>query len=493
MYHDLLAQVTDGGKPPVYKNLIAGTWTNGTATQTIDVISPVDQSVIGKIPACTEEDIHQAVVAVQQAQPAWAALPRTKRAAILHEGAALLRQDAAMLIDLLIMEIGKNHVEAKDEIFRSADMIDAFAQAAIAVKGDYLSGDGFSGYDSSRMALVDQVPWGVVLAIPPFNYPVNLSVAKIAPALMTGNGVIVKPPIQGALSCLSMIAYLQRAGLPAGILSSVTGEGATVGNLLVQHAAVTMIAFTGSSPVGAHIAKQAGMKPMLFECGGNNAAIVLPDAEMDLTAGEIVKGAFSYSGQRCTAIKYVITQPETLKALVPKVVDLIHSTVSMGNPREKNVTFGPLISEKAAIDIETRIQRAIQEGAQLVTGGKRVTCFIEPTVLTHVRPEADIVKTEVFGPVLSFIEAGSIEEMMGIVNSSAYGLQASLFTRDEGAGIAYGRKLAVGSVQINSRPQRGPDHFPFLGIKASGIGVQGISQTLQAMTRPHVIVLNNPQ
>jgi glyceraldehyde-3-phosphate dehydrogenase (NADP+) len=236
------------------------------------------------------------------------------------------------------------------------------------------------------------------------------------------------------------------------------------------------------------------MKHLLFECGGNNPAVVFPDADMSQTAREIVKGAFSYAGQRCTAIKYVLATPGTLEKLVPLVQKELKAIVHMGDPRSPETKLvGPVISPEAAEHVEKAIQEAVSQGATVLVGGKRNGTYVEPTLVTGVTGKMRIVKEEIFGPVLSFVEVKHGSSAAQFINDSDYGLQASVFTKDEGTGIAFAKTLAVGTVQINGSPQRGPDHFPFLGVKKSGVGVQGVRYSLEAMSRPKPIVLNQPR
>jgi len=296
-----------------------------------------------------------------------------------------------------------------------------------------------------------------------------------------GNSVVVKPPTQGSICGLMLVRVFHAAGVPKGVMSCITAEGRHIGEYLATHPGISMIAFTGSSSVGQLIAKQAGMKPLLFECGGNNAVIILPDADINLTAKEIVRGGFSYAGQRCTGIKYVLGTKETLDRVLPAVVDLTSLQAK---------DMGPLISLASAEEIEQVIQEALSQGAQVATGGKRTGTYIEPTILTNVSKDMRVVKEETFGPVVSFITVSSADEAIGIINDSRYGLQASIFTQDEERAKHLAKRLQVGTVQINGSPQRGPDNFPFMGIKESGLGVQGIRYSLEAMSRLQSIVVN---
>lgn len=493
MPREFFKDLSDHKNPPTYKYFDGESWKNSLSGKTTDVVSPADGTIVGKIQQVTFAEIDRCIETANKAQREWAKIPMIKRTKILHLAADWIREHETYLTGLLMREIGKTHAEAKDEILRSADMIDYFSHEALHMKGEELSGDAFPGYDQTKMAIVERVPLGVVLAIAPFNYPVNLSVSKIAPALITGNACVFKPPTYGSISSLHLTEIFRLAGVPDGVLVTVTGEGSSIGDYLVTHQDIDMVTYTGSSQVGKSIATKIGMIPILFECGGNNPALVLPDADLESTSTEIVKGAFSYSGQRCTAIKYVLALKPTLEKLTPLIVKKTKEMMHLGDPRKEENNMGPVISEDAAENIEMRIFEAKAHGAKIALGGKRDGLYIEPTILTHITPSLEIVTVETFGPVVSCIEVKAIDEALAIINASSYGLQASIFTKDEGTGIKLGQTIDVGTVQINSKPQRGPDHFPFLGIKGSGVGVQGIRYSLEAMTRFHSIVLNSPK
>jgi len=310
----------------------------------------------------------------------------------------------ARLTMLLVKEIGKTEKDAKSEIVRSAEMISYFAHEALSLHGEQLPADAFPGYDKSRLGFIERVPRGVVLAIAPFNYPINLSVSKIAPALVMGNAVIYKPPINGCITALHMVHIFKMAGIPDNLLICVTGEGKDIGDYLVTHKDVNMTVFTGSSATGQSIATKSGMIPLLFECGGNNPALVFDNCDITKTTTEIVKGSFSYSGQRCTAVKYVLALDSMIDKLIPKLRAITEKIVKMGDPRSLETKMvGPVISEFAAREIEKRINNAIEKGAKLIIGGKRKGNYIEPTILDHVKPNMEIVKIETFGPVMSLI------------------------------------------------------------------------------------------
>lgn len=486
--------IHDDKTPPLYRWFDGDKWRDSSNGHYNDVISPIDQSVVGKVPVVTHEEIDEAIKKAHVAQKLWQKKTLIERGKVLQLAADWIREHEPYLTPLLVREVGKPVDEAKDEIVRSADMVDYFGHEALHMKGEQLPSDAFPGYDKGKLSIIERVPLGVILAIAPFNYPVNLAVSKLAPALVTGNAVLFKPPTNGAISGLHLAQIFHKAGVPEGLLVAVTGSGEEIGDYLVTHPGVNMVTFTGSSQVGQHSAAKAGMIPLLYECGGNNPAIVVADCNPNETALEIVKGAFSFAGQRCTAIKYVLGMNSELDKILPMVVELTKQKIKMGDPRSPETkSVGPLISEKAAKEIEARIIAAEKGGAKIVLGGVRRGNYIEPTILDNVKPDMEIVRIETFGPVVSFIRIKDIQEAIAIVNSSNYGLQAAIYTCDEGVGLKIADSLDVGTVWINNKPQRGPDHFPFLGIKGSGVGVQGIRYSLEAMTRLKPVVINKPQ
>lgn len=493
MPEEFFATLSNHATPPVYRYYNGKEWVESASGKTVEVRSPIDDSVVGVLQVVTTQEIDGVMSTSKAGQGAWEGTPLNQRVKIMHLAADWVRHFEEYLSALLAREIGKTTGEAKSEIVRTADLIDYYADEAQSIRGETLDSDNFPGYDKGRIGLIERVAWGTVLAIAPFNYPVNLSASKIAPALLMGNSVVFKPPTQGGISGLHLAQIFIKAGVPPGVLTCVTGTGADIGDYLVSHKNVDCITFTGSSDTGEAIAKKAGMKPLVFECGGNNPAIVLPDADMNLAAREIIKGAFSYAGQRCTAIKYVLGMPDTLESLESAMMKQLPQLVHMGDPRSPDTKLvGPVVSESAAKEIEGYITQAVTNGAVVLAGAKRSRAYIEPTILTNVKPDWTICSCEVFGPILSLIPIGSVAEAIATVNNSRFGLQASVFTKDEGAGIVIAKQLNVGTVQINGSPQRGPDHFPFLGVKRSGLGVQGVRYSLEEMSRLRPIVINKP-
>ncbi|MDZ5000235.1 aldehyde dehydrogenase family protein, partial [Clostridium perfringens] len=332
-------------------------------------------------------------------------------------------------------------------------------------------------------------PLGVGLAISPFNYPINLAASKIAPALVAGNSVVLKPATQGSLCGLYLAKVFEQAGVPAGVLNTVTGRGSEIGDYIVTHPGIDFINFTGSTEIGTRISRITTMVPLLMELGGKDAAIVLKDADLDLAASNIVSGAYSYSGQRCTAVKRILVVNEVADKLVEKVKERVEK-LKIGNPLEEDVDIVPLIDSKSADFVWELIDDAREKGAHLLVGGKREENMIYPTLFDNVTTDMRLAWEEPFGPVLPIIRVKDKDEAIEIANKSEYGLQSSVFTENINEAFYVADRLEVGTVQVNNKTERGPDHFPFLGVKASGIGTQGIRYSIESMSRPKATVIN---
>ena len=477
-------------KNKVYKNLIGGKWLESSNSNTIDIISPIDNSLVGKVQAMTKEDVDFAIKEAREAQKLWQTVPMNKRTNILNKVADILEEKVEDMADIMVHEIAKDRNSAIAEIQRTADFIRFTADTAKNMPGESLPGDSFPRFKKNKVSVITRVPLGVVLAISPFNYPINLAASKIAPAIVAGNSVILKPATQGAISSLYLVRAFEMAGLPSGVINTITGRGSEIGDYCVTHNGIDFVNFTGSTEVGQRISSITTMKPLIMELGGKDAAIVLEDADLDLTAKNIVGGAYSYSGQRCTAVKRVLVMDKVADKLIEKMLPKVKALKS-GNPLEnEDVTIVPLISTKAADFVEELIDDANKKGAKLLHGGKRTGNIIEATLFDNVTTDMRIAWEEPFGPVLPIIRVKSIDEAIEIANMSKYGLQSSVFTKDINNAFYVADKLEVGTVQVNNKTERGPDHFPFLGVKASGLGTQGIRYSIEAMTRPKATVIN---
>ena len=472
-----------------FGNLVNGEWRISRENPPLEVLSPVDGSLVGKLSSMSHTELDEAISAAKAAQKAWAAYPVYRKAQLMYRAADLLEQMAEEISECLVMEIAKDKNSAVSEVKRSADLLRYTADVGKSLHGEAIFGDSFPGGSRDKMSCVTRVPVGTVLAISPFNYPVNLAISKIGPALMGGNTVLLKPATQGAVSALMMVKAMQDAGLPAGVLNTATGLGSVIGDYIVTHKDIQFINFTGSTEVGQHISALTSMTPVIMELGGKDAAIVLEDADLDFAADNIVDGAFSYSGQRCTAVKRILALDTIADELVEKLKARVER-LKTGDPREPGVTVTPLVSTKSADFVEGLMRGAIQQGARLVTGGQRTGNLIQPTLLDRVTTEMDVAWVEPFGPVLPIIRVASAGEAVEIANRSEYGLQSSVFTNNLNKAYSIAAQLEVGTVQINNKPERGPDNFPFLGVKSSGMGTQGVRYSIESMTRPKAVTIN---
>ncbi len=475
----------------LYRNLINGEWVESKDGKYITVTSPIDNSVIGSVPAMTKNEVDLAVQAAKEAQKDWKHVTIDEKAEILYHAADILLKNKEELAGLMVKEIAKDRKSGLSEVERTADFIKFTADTAKNISGESIPGDSFPGGKTNKVSIVRREPLGVVLAISPFNYPVNLAASKIAPGLMAGNSVILKPATQGSLCGLYLARAFQEAGVPDGVLNTVTGKGSEIGDYITTHPGINFINFTGSTEVGQHISQITNMVPLLMELGGKDAAIVLEDADLDLTANNIVAGGYSYSGQRCTAVKRILAVDQIADQLVEKIMSKMEK-LTYGNPLEKDVDIVPLISSKAADFVCELIDDAKEKGANLLVGGNREGNIITPTLFDYVTTDMRIAWEEPFGPVLPIIRVKDKDEAIEIANASEYGLQSAVFTQNINDAFYVADKLEVGTVQVNNKTERGPDHFPFLGVKASGIGTQGIRYSIESMSRPKVTVINLP-
>lgn len=483
----MFSQIYD--KDKVYKNLIGGDWVISDDCEYIEILSPVDRSLVGKVGAMNQGEVDKAIRVAKSAQKKWKDVPVSEKAEILNKAADLLEENKDEIADVLMREVAKDKKSSLSEVLRTADFIRFTADTAKNITGESLPGESFPGFKKDKISIVRREPLGVVLAISPFNYPLNLAASKIAPAIMAGNSVVFKPATQGSITGMYLTRIFQEAGVPNGVINSITGRGRDIGDYVVTHPEIDFVNFTGSTEVGQRISRLTTMVPVLMELGGKDAAIVLEDADLELAAANIVAGAFSYSGQRCTAVKRVLAVDSIADELVKILKDRIEE-LKIGNPLKENVDIVPLIDEKSVEFVEEIIKDARDKGAALITGGKAEGNIIYPTLFDNVTKDMRLAWEEPFGPVLPVIRVKDKDEAIEIANESEYGLQGAVFTNNINDAFYVAERLEVGTVQVNNKTERGPDHFPFLGVKASGLGTQGIRYSIEAMSRPKAIVVN---
>jgi glyceraldehyde-3-phosphate dehydrogenase (NADP+) len=488
-YSDI--RTTDG----TYKFLIDGVWRESSSGRTCVSVAPADANARAfEFQACTQDEVDESFAAARAAHRRWACTPLHERAAVLHDVASVMRANYGPMADCLVKEIAKPAKDAKTEVLRSADLIDYAAEEGVRALGvgALLNADSYPGSNRDKLCMVSKVPLGVVLCIPPFNYPVNLAVSKIAPALIAGNAVVVKPPTQGCVAGLHMAECFRKAlekhpAAPAGLINVVTGKGSEIGDYLASHPGANLISFTGGD-TGLSVAKKANMIPIQMELGGKDACVVFPDADLSLAADAVVKGGFSFSGQRCTAVKLVLAFEEIAEEFIRRVCEKIER-LTVGRPEEsRDVTA--LISKKAADYVQGLVEDAVGKGARLCQPWRREDNLVWPVLVDGVTSEMRLAWEEPFGPVVPVVRVTTEAQALRYVNDSKYGLQGCVFTKDIDCAVRMANSMETGTVQINGPPARGPDHFPFQGVRDSGIGSQGIINSIATMTKQKSIVIN---
>lgn len=469
-------------------NYIGGRWS--TTVDTMPVLNPANGEAIATVPRSNRETVSEAVAAAKAAAFDWAATPVFERAAMCQAIAAAIDAEREAIAYTLSLEQGKVLAEAQGEVAKAAD---GFRLAAELIK--QMSGKTLPAEDPTKLVMTIRQPRGVYGVITPWNFPVNIPVEYLAPGIATGNTIVWVPAPSTALVACALMAALEKAGLPAGVVNLVTGDGATVGDAVVVHPDVTAIAFTGSTATGRRIAERGAGKPMLLELGGNGPVIVLEDADLDAAAAAAAGGAFFNAGQVCAATGLVLAHASVVDRLCEKLVAKAADQV-LGNPLHPATTMGPLNNAKVAAKVREHVDDAIAQGARLLCGGRArpdlgSTLFFEPTVIRDVSQSMQIYREETFGPVVPVIAFQDNQQAMALALQSEYGLAVGVFTKDISRGIAMAKAIPAGIVNINAGSTWWEIHLPFGGGsgKKSGIGRLGGMHTLEAMTEIKMITV----
>jgi acyl-CoA reductase-like NAD-dependent aldehyde dehydrogenase len=455
----------------------------------LKVQDPENGTVVGTVADCSGADVDEAVRGVARSVVAGESCPLWQRREALTRAAALLAERREPFATLISREGCKPVRDAGREVQRAVETVRLAAEQAHRLDGGTLPfGDTPRG--SGRVGWYTREPVGVIGAITPYNDPLNLVAHKLAPALIGGNGVVLKPADQTPLTALAFLELLLGAGVPGDRLAVLPGRGATVGAALVGHPLVDMVSFTGGYATGDAVARTAGAKKTLMELGGNGAVIVLPDADLERAGQAIVDGAFGAAGQNCLSVQRVYAAPELVDRLADLVVEGAERLV-VGSKSDPATDIGPLVDEVAANRVEAWVSEAVAAGAILRTGGKREGTYHWPTVLADVPAGAKVLTEEVFGPVVSIQAYADLDAAVAEVNDSDYGLHTGVFTRNIDAALDIARRLRVGAVMINDTGDYRIDAMPFGGGKRSGIGREGVPFAVDAMTEPKIIAINH--
>ncbi len=473
---------------PEFKLFIDGRWEGSSGGKTLDVDSPIDQRVIARVQSGNNDDVEKAVRAAFNARRKIRDIPAIDRIDILNRARHILEEKRQDFVNTLVYEAGKPVSSASGEVRAAASRIKMTMEEARSIFGEYVPGD-WSEDTMAKFALVIHEPVGVVACVTPFNYPLFSVVAKVIPALVSGNVAIVKPASDDPIVSLLLARVLQESGLPSGALNVVTGSGSNVGNPLVSHKLVNLVTLTGSTETGQNVAKLASMKRLHLELGGKGSAIVAADADMALAAKKVLEGSFKYSGQRCDAISRVLIESSVYDDFVANLLKESESW-KMGDPRDSKFNVGPLINDSAAERVQSLVDNALSKGAKLLKGGKHNDCYFEPTILGDVSLEAEIAWEETFGPVIPILKVNNIDEAIELSNKSRYGLDSCVFTNNFYTAWKVAKALEEGTISINDAPAHGVGYFPFGGNKDSGIGREGVGKSIDEMTRIKTISFN---
>jgi len=455
---------------------------------TITVVNPQDGSFVGEVHSANITDAQQAIeIAVASAGVA-KSLPAHVRMSVLNQVADALFQQKELFAQMIAREGIKTINEARKEAVRCVDTLRISAEEARRLTGETIAFDQAPGSEN-KFGYYKRLPLGVVVAITPFNDPLNLVAHKIGPALASGNAVILMPHSETPLVAKMLVDLFAKTELPEGILQLVTGRGEIIGDVLVSDPRVNMVSFTGGRSVGDKILAQTGLKKVAMELGSNCPALVLADADINHALDSTVSGAFWAAGQNCLHVQRIYIQRDLYLKFSEEFVNRA-KVIRMGDKLKEDTEMGPMINEKAALKVESLVNDALSKGATLLCGGDREGAFYQPTVLADVNENSLIAKEEVFGPVTLLYPFDDIEEGVVMANNVDYGLQAGVFTRDLDLAFKVADSLECGGVMINESSDYRIDAMPFGGVKGSGIGREGVMSTIHEMTETKTYCFN---
>ena len=452
-----------------------------------EVKNPYNGEIIDTVPIAHRQTADLAIQQANNAKKDLTEMSAFKISNKLFNVVEKLRQNRKEFAELLSLEVGKPINESLVEIDRSIETLKLAAEEAKRIYGESVPLDaGLNG--KGFFAFTQRLPLGVVAAITPFNYPLNLTIHKIAPAIACKNTVIVKPPTEAPLTVMKFCELLDEE-FPDGVVNTVTGYGSEIGDYLVTSPEINKISFTGSVTTGMMISQKEGMKKVTLELGGNDPMVVLKDADIDKAVKGVINGAFLNAGQVCMGVKRIIVEDDIADEFCDKLVSETEKLI-MGNPLDSKTTLGTLISEKAAIQVEETVNNAVGNGAKILAGGTRDGAFYEATVVDNVNMDMDLVAFETFGPVAPIIRVGSVQEAIDVANDTDYGLQAGVFTSDYANAMKCAQEIEAGTVFVNKQSTFRTDNMPFGGFKNSGVGKEGIKYAVEEMTKTKLIGLN---
>lgn len=467
---------------------INGEWVDGLSSHCNIDINPYNGKTLATIQQATLEQLNTAYSAAAQAQKSWATTLPQERACLLMRVAQILDTRAAEIIDWIIRESGSTRLKATIELASAKGIVLEAASYPCRMGGEILP-SLFPGQSSH----VYREPLGVIGVISPWNFPFHLSMRSVAPALATGNTVVLKPASDTPISGGTLLgAIFEEAGAPAGTVNVLVGEGREIGDAFVAHSIPRLISFTGSTPVGQNIGKLAisgkHLKRVALELGGNAPIVVLDDADIEDAAAGAVAGRFLHQGQICMSTNRAIVDAKVYEPFVAAVENRVKA-LKFGDPDVMVHAIGPIINAQQLVDVQNKIARAIQDGARLITGGQAQGNVLPPHVLVDVDPTWPIATEETFGPVLPIIKAHDEAHALELANATEYGLSSSVYTQDLARGVRFARAIEAGMTHVNNMSVGDQPHAPFGGEKNSGLGRFNGHWILEEFTRTHWVTV----
>lgn len=453
----------------------------------IDVFNPFDGSQVGSVSCLGVADIPGLLEQAREGVRTCAALPRHRRARILEDAARLVERDAVAFAGLIVAEAGKTLRQAEKEVKRCINTLKLSAEEARRNAGEVVPFESYEGSES-RQGWFTREPLGLIVAITPYNDPLNLVAHKLGPAIAGGNAVLLKPSELAPLSACKLVDCLREAGLPESVVTIATG-GAELGKALTAAREVRMISFTGGFVTGENIARNAGLKKLAMDLGGNAPVLVLEDCELEATVESCVSGAFWAAGQNCIGTQRILVQASIYEAFRERFVALSQKLVA-GDPSRRETDVGPMITEQAARNAEQVVSEALDEGALLLCGHRRQGALYAPTVLERVSHDSRLWRHEVFAPVVVLEPFDSLDEAVALANEPEYSLHAGIFTSDLKLALGAAKRIEAGGVMINDSSDYRFDAMPFGGFKYGSLGREGVRFAYEDMTQPKVVCIN---
>lgn len=468
------------------KMFVRGEWVDRGSR--IEVRNPFSGQILDAVPEATPDDVEQALAGAVEGAKLMRQMPAYERFQVLRRAADMLLAQKAEIGRLISSEEGKTIAEGTFEVTRAAVTLECSAEEAKRLGGEVLPLDAAPG-GAGKLGFTLRVPCGVVVAVTPFNFPLNLVTHKVGPALAAGNAVVVKPASDTPLSALKLVEILLAAGLPPLAIACLTGRGGSVGESLCADPRVRKVSFTGSAEVGKRICQVAGLKRVTMELGSNSPLIVLDDADLNKVAEAVVATGYGNAGQVCISTQRVIATrrvySDLLAVLRPRV-----AAIRAGDQLASESQMGPMVRERDAVRVTDWIQEAVQGGARVLCGGERQAALVTPALLADVNGQMRICREELFGPAVGVMPAADVDEAIALANDSRYGLSAGIFTENIDRALQFARQVESGNLHINWGPAWRADLMPYGGLKDSGLGREGPKYAIEEMTEMKTVVFH---